>query len=247
MRPPSASSTATEVLGRTVTFPVRIRTARLNAAVFRAAATVAAAQLPAGLAPVLVAPGTTVVVVLVVDYIDNDLGDYDELGIAVPCLPSGSTQPSPGELLDGLRDGAIGTYVVHLPVTQEFTSAAGSQLWGLPKTVDDLAIRHRDRLVTCSWRRDDREIARVALASRRGGQSLGVEIVGYARSPNGLIATRSRMALGGVSLHVGGRIRFGDHPVGRELARLFRSDRAIASVAVDNFACEIDPAVPLAT
>lgn len=243
----TAPSTTAEVLGRTVTFPVRIRTARLNAALFRAASDAAATHLPQGLAPVLIAPGTTVVAVLVVDYIDNDLGDYDELGIAVPCLPSGSAQPSVRQLLEGLSRGTIGTFVIHLPVTQEFTSAAGNQLWGLPKTVDDLAIRHRDRLVTCSWRRGDREIARVALSSRPGGKDLGVEVVGYASSPDGLIATHSRMALSGVSLVAGGRIRFGDHPVGRELARLFRSDRAIGSVAVDNFACEIDPAVPLAT
>ncbi|MBW3664054.1 MAG: acetoacetate decarboxylase family protein [Actinobacteria bacterium] len=247
MHPATVPATTAEVLGRTITFPVRIRTARLNAAVFRAASDVATTCLPPGLTPVLIAPGTTLVAVLVVDYSDNDLGDYDELGITVPCLPSGSAQPSLGELLGGLRSGAMGTYVIHLPVTQEFTRAAGNQLWGLPKTVDDLAVRRSDRVVTCSWRRDEREIARVALPSRPGGQDVGVEVVGYAGSPDGLIATYSRMALSGVSLHAGGRIRFGDHPVGRELARLFRSDRAIASVAVENFACEIDPAVPLAT
>jgi hypothetical protein len=106
-----------EIQGRPIRFPVRIGHAVAASAVYLVR-TGRAAPLVAGSGLRLVSvAGRTPLVLLFVDYRVNDLGDYDEVGVA----------------LLARHRGRIGVYVHQLPVTQPFTMEAGRTLWGLPK------------------------------------------------------------------------------------------------------------------
>lgn len=127
-----------EIQGRAVSFPVEVRSARMANAVY---------TVPAGPVSALVDPafrvaedahGATTVVVGFVDYIDNDLGDYDEVMLAAMATA-----------VDG---GQEGTYIWRLPVNQQFTCEAGVRMLGLPKTVEDIEITREGGAVTAVLR-----------------------------------------------------------------------------------------------
>ena len=60
-----------------------------------------------------------------IDYLDNDLGDYDEIALSfVVENPPGHAAPAAAV--------AVATYIHRLPVSQPFTCEAGRGIWGFP-------------------------------------------------------------------------------------------------------------------
>ena len=72
-------------------------------------------------------PGRAIVVLMLMHYIDGDLGEYHEYGTNVMVNPPG---------LDGDAGHArfrCGAFIHHLPVDQAFTLEAGRTIWGYPE------------------------------------------------------------------------------------------------------------------
>ena len=72
-----------------------------------------------------------------IDYRDNDLGDYNEVSIALFVRKRGDRKGVPyiGAAADMMR-GLLPTHIIHLPVNQSFTCEAGKAIWGFPKSKD---------------------------------------------------------------------------------------------------------------
>jgi hypothetical protein len=74
-------------------------------------------------------------------YEDTDLGPYHEVAVSFVVrrhdAPAGA---SPARRLRELATGAIGVYIHRLPVDQEFSCAAGREIWGFPKWVTSIDI-----------------------------------------------------------------------------------------------------------
>lgn len=60
------------------------------------------------------------------EYRDTDLGPYNEVGLSIPALAPGDSEPA--------------LYVLHLPVTTAETDRVGRALWGYPKFVAGIDI-----------------------------------------------------------------------------------------------------------
>jgi acetoacetate decarboxylase len=118
-----------QVQGRPVTLPVAIRDSVCATAVFRCSADAARTVVPDDRLTPLTIAGCGLASLLFVKYRDTDLGAYDEVGLSVAVL-------GPGH-------GAIGAYIVELPVTQTFTLEAGRAIWGLPKWLASSTISIR--------------------------------------------------------------------------------------------------------
>lgn len=136
-----------EIQGRTVGFPVVVRDARMANAVYTVPADLAAAVIddPAFEVDADV-HGAASVVIGFVDYVDNDLGDYDEVMLSVMARHRASGHP--------------GTFIWRLPVNQAFTCEAGVRMLGLPKTVESIEIERDAESVTCTLRSDERLVLR---------------------------------------------------------------------------------------
>ena len=130
------SSVSRVVAGREITFPVPVVAASVSGAAFLGRAAdvrrliaggrQSAVLDSAGAEPVTLLGGRTPVVVIHVRYHDvpgNVLGAYHEIGLAFQVKVPG-----------------VGTRVhIHeLPVDQDFTLAAGNELWGFPKWKGDM-------------------------------------------------------------------------------------------------------------
>ncbi|WP_165613833.1 acetoacetate decarboxylase family protein, partial [Mycolicibacterium fortuitum] len=119
--------------------PVQIRTAEQHMAMFSVDADAAQRMIDySGLRVYRFRPRRAVVVLMLMRYVDGDLGPYLEYGTNVMVNRPGSEEA-------GLRGlGSAGAFVHHLPVDGEFTLQAGRQIWGYPKVLADFTVRGAD-------------------------------------------------------------------------------------------------------
>lgn len=131
-----SSPTTRVVAGRQITFPVPVVSASISGAAFLSRTTVARRLIAAGpqsavldsagAEPVSLPGGRTPVTMIHVRYHDvpgNVLGGYHEVGLAFQVKVPGV----------GVRQ-----HIHELPVDQDFTLAAGNELWGFPKWKGDM-------------------------------------------------------------------------------------------------------------
>ncbi|HXO81649.1 MAG TPA: acetoacetate decarboxylase family protein [Mycobacterium sp.] len=219
------------IAGRVLTMPVEIRKARQHMAMFSVDADAAQHLIDySGLQVCRYLPGRAIVILMLMHYIDGDLGQYHEFGTSVMVNPPGSNASGPRAL------GSAGAFIHHLPVDQEFTLAAGTKIWGYPKVMADFTIRDgRQFSFDCTV---DGQLV-VGMEFRPG---LPFRLTprtqtqrSYSHRDGVTLETSFEHTLDGVRNRFGGvRIRLGDHPYAKELASLGLPKRAMLNSSVQN-------------
>lgn len=121
---------AYEIQGRPVALPVEVRDASSATVLYAVPAARVAELLPGDTFEIAADPsGSTQLAVGLIDYRDNDLGDYLEVSIVFFVRPRGAP------------DAEAKAYIHRLPVNQAFTCEAGRAIWGYPKTVESIEMR----------------------------------------------------------------------------------------------------------
>jgi hypothetical protein len=219
------------IAGTVLTMPVRIRRANQHMAMFSVDADAAQRLIDySGLQVCRYLPGRAVVVLMLMHYIDGDLGQYYEFGTSVMVNPPGSEASGPRAL------GSAGAFIHHLPVDQEFTLEAGTKIWGYPKVLADFTIREGRRFgFNCSVDGQlviDMEFGRglpFRLTPRHQAQR------SYSHRNGVACETAFDYTLDGVRTRFGGvSVRLGDHPYAKELASLGLPKRAMVSSSAEN-------------
>ena len=199
-----------DVAGRTVELPVQVRDASAGTALFEVDAVAAAALLPSDAFEVVeVAPGRAHFAIVVVDYRDNDLGSYHEVGLTLFVRPRGG--------------GEDGTFIVRLPVDQAFTCEAGQAIWGFPKTIEQIDLTYDADSLVCALTMDGELVLRIRLP--RGGSDVvpPMPMTSYTVRDGVPCATAfSQGGTGGQMVFdsAGVELELGTHPVAKELASL---------------------------
>jgi hypothetical protein len=233
-RPASAPPTGSYVFqGRTVTLPVVVRDAASAAATYLVPVAAARKLLPGPeLDVVEVLPGRSLFSIACIDYRDNDLGDYDEVSLALFVRPRGARAGIPylGTVVDFLRS-RVATYIYKLPVNQSFTCEAGRGIWGFPKTVEDIAFRDAGERRECQLAMDGRHVLTFSVR-RHGTRTLpDTPMVTYSYVDGSLHRTAFTSGARGVGIRPGGAdLALGDHPLADELRALGLPKRALLSV-----------------
>jgi hypothetical protein len=219
------------IAGKVLTMPVRIRKANLHSAIFSVPAAATQRLIDySGLRVLEYASGRAIVMLMLVRYVDGDLGQYHEFGTAVMVNPPGSTASGPTALLKPAA------FIHHLPVDQTFTLEAGRTIWGFPKIMADFTVAEGKKF-SFDVSSEGQLIAGIEFG--RGGLPLPTRRTqvfkayshqaGITREiPWQMTATGMRARLGGA------RLRLGDHPYAKELASLDLPKRALATQSAAN-------------
>ncbi|WP_067673226.1 acetoacetate decarboxylase family protein [Nocardia miyunensis] len=127
-------------IGKTLTpnFYYRISTARL---VILARSRTIRARLPVELTPLEIAPGLGLASVMFFRYDVCDIDFYTEVGIGVAVRPARHRGPGLVDLLAGLSDDHLHSYVLSLPVSTQIAQVRGHDGYGFPKWVTDIDVQ----------------------------------------------------------------------------------------------------------
>jgi len=204
-----------DILGQTVTMPVDVRDGSNATVIFDVALDAARALAPEGFEIVESAPGRAQFALALIDYRDNDLGAYLEVGTILFVRPEGG--------------GEDGTFITHLPVTEEFTCVAGNRIWGFPKSVESIEATNTE--TTSRWvLRMDGELV-VDITVPRGGtdEMPALPLAAYTLIDGRPHVTRFTQGGSGSGLHFGAEVALtlGSHPIAKELASLNLSPQSV--------------------
>ena len=202
--------------GQTVTLPCIVRDAGSGNAIFLVPADAAQALIPGDAFEVVEAgPGLTQAILAIIDYRDNDLGDYNEVGIIFTVRPRGAA------------DDVSGTFIYKLPVDQSFTCEAGCGIWGFPKSVEKIDYDYADDAVTCRLEMDGRHVLTLTVPRGEGADTEELATQTYTYIDGIPHETRFTTGGRGMSLNPGGQgvsLELGDHPIADELRGLGLED-----------------------
>lgn len=224
------------IQGKTVEIPCVVRDAAAGTAMFMVPASAAAPLIPDAFELIESEPGQTQISLLAVDYRDNDLGDYNEVGIVFFVKPRGSSADK------------AGTYIYQLPVNQSFTSEAGCTIWGFPKSVQEIDIDYTEKSATCRLVMDGEHVLTLSLPRGGTGESADSESTGYTIL-NGKPHTNSFTRGGaGEETTLGGEgvtLELGTHPIADTLRQLGLPKEALLSNWCEHMRGSFGPSVPL--
>ncbi len=123
--------------GDEITIPVEVRSARMIAVQYLVDAGLAQGVIDYSGLQVALLRGKAVLALSAVQYLDNDLGPYNEIAIAFGVHPHDA---APGAKPSLSRPT---TFIHKLPVNQAFTCAAGRGIWGFPKWITSISYAER--------------------------------------------------------------------------------------------------------
>jgi hypothetical protein len=216
------------IAGTVLTMPVKVRRANQHMAMFSVDADAAQRMIDySGLRVCRYLPGRAIVVLMLMRYVDSDLGEYHEYGTNVMVNPPGSNATGPRALQ------SAGAFIHHLPVDQAFTLEAGQTIWGYPKVMADFTVRE-GRQFGFDVSIDGQLVAgmefRPGLPIPSAFTSRKQVYPTYSHRDGVTRETIGESLLTGVSYRLGGaRLRLGDHPYAKELASLGLPKRALVS------------------
>ncbi|WP_168699536.1 acetoacetate decarboxylase family protein [Gordonia paraffinivorans] len=249
----SAPSTH-DVLGTTVTMPVEIRHARCFVAGFTADTAAVQRAIdsesarPGTLRPLRIRPGRSMCMIVFVDYIDGDLGPYNEFGVCFLVEDPSQPPTSPLSALASLVKGDARALVHRLPVDGEFTLAAGRGIWGFPKTLADFDVDHTSAGRHGRVEADGRLIADLRLKAGLKVPDTTADTVlnAYSQLDGVTRMTPWRLtSVSGTRTRIGGAtLTLGDHPIADELRSLRLGRHALMSSSVEKITMRFeDPIV----
>lgn len=122
-------------------FPVRFRSVEYLALLYKASRQ-KVEQLLGGtmLKPGLYWGSNPVVALGLIQYKDSDLGAYNEIILSIPSVlkSHSSSWQNWLNLYANKPRLRVGQYIIHIPVTTRVSVDAGQQLWGYPKTLQQI-------------------------------------------------------------------------------------------------------------
>ena len=228
--------TTYDIAGQSVTMPVQVRDASAATVLYEVDAAAAQALLPGDAFRIVeTSPGRAHFALVLVDYRDNDLGAYHEVGLTFFVRPEAG--------------GEDGTFITRLPVDQPFTCEAGRTIWGFPKTVEQIDVENTP--TSSTWRlRVDGDLV-LTVRTPRGGTDDMPPAPLTAYTLIGGEPHRTTFTQGGSGSQVvfggeGVELTLGGHPISGELTSLGLPDAPVVLTTwTERMRATFEAAVPL--
>ncbi len=230
------SSRTFEIDGRQLGYPTEFRDGRSAQGLFLVDAGVASGLIAeSGFRVAEVAPGRGVLSLNCVDYLDTDCGTYLETALAFFVdKPGTATSRGPGRYLRTVQDvvrGDIASFTWTLQVTTVLSEQAGIQMWGFPKTIEDISLDTTGGNAAFSLRMDGRQVFRysVRMGGARTPPPLASPVYSIFEGAPHLGVLTQRYSDCGYRVR-GGTLELGDHPMADRLRELKVGARPLLAV-----------------
>ncbi|MEV0334400.1 acetoacetate decarboxylase family protein [Nocardia sp. NPDC050717] len=199
-------------------FYYRISTARLT---MIAPTRAIRSRLPRELDPLELTPGLGLVSVMFFRYDVCDIDFYTEAAVGIAVKPARHGGLGVVDLLSGLKNDHLHSYVLSLPVTTDIAQVRGHDGYGFPKWMTDIDVDIDDRRATAHVANDDgaTDVAFTAPTPRQRAHASGervASLTSYTRidgawhstlSQTNVLATGTSLLPRGIDLRLGaGRV-----------------------------------------
>ena len=208
--------TTHDILGTPIAMPVEVADASAGTVIFDVSHEAARALAPEGFEVIETEPGRAQFALALVDYRVNDLGAYHEVGTILFVRPSGG--------------GEDGNFITHLPVDQEFTCVAGNQIWGFPKSVEQIEVTQTDDTSRWVLTMDGELVLDVTIPRGGTDEMPPLPMTSYTLLDGRPHATRFTQGGSGSGMGFGEGVSLtlGTHPIAKELASLGLPEAKVA-------------------
>lgn len=223
-------------IGPTLTpnFYYRVATARLT---MLAPSRAIRGRLPAELSPLQVAPGLGLVSVMFFRYDVCDIDFYAEAAVAIAVRPARHGGPGLVDLVAGLTNDHLHSYVLSLPVTSDIAQVRGHDGYGFPKWVTGIELDVDEARTTAHVTNDEggTDVAFSAPTPRQSRHATGDRVsslTSYTTIDGAWHATLSQtnvLAAGAARVPRGAGLRLGTGRVSDDV----RSLRPVRTVRLD--------------
>jgi hypothetical protein len=201
---------------------------------------------PHGLAPARGIGGRAVLGITWFEYRATSIGPYNELGISLLAAP-GIRPPKLPLLRVMAGDPRLGFFVLHLPVTTELARVGGVEVYGYPKTVNELPISLSDRALHGSLLDDGHAVLEMHVPLGRGVTVRMIDLSTYSVRQGCLLRTivptdsQARLIR---SPDTSLSLRSLEHPIARTIRELAPDPRPRAVLHVPQFRSRLPLPVP---
>jgi len=241
--------TSHQVLGKQVDMPVEIRAASAFMAMYSVPTAAAQSLIDyTGLEILQFRPGRGICVLVFVDYVDGDLGPYNEFGVAFLVRDHRADSTSVPQDLKALARGRAGALIHQLPVDGDFTLAAGRGIWGFPKFLADFDVDHTGSVRRGSVSEGGRLIAQLSVKPGIAvpGSGAGTSLAAYSHLDGLTRFTTWDMNPTGIRSRPGGaELKLGSHPIADELRSLGLPKRALVTSSIPELKMTFGDAQPI--
>ncbi|MCQ4117682.1 acetoacetate decarboxylase family protein [Rhodococcus tibetensis] len=241
--------TSHQVLGKQVDMPVEIRQASAFTAMYSVPTGAAQSLIDyTGLEILQFRPGRGICALVFVDYVDGDLGPYNEFGVIFLVRDHRTDSTSVPQDLKALARGRAGAVIHQLPVDGDFTLAAGRGIWGFPKVLADFDVDHVSSVKRASVSQDGRLIAQLSVKQGISlpGSGANASLAAYSHLDGVTRFTTWDMNPSGVRSRPGGAaLKLGSHPIADELRTLGLPKRALVTSSIPKLRMTFGDAQPV--
>jgi len=167
-------------------------------------------------------PGRAIMVFTGVHYSDTDCGVYEETAFAffVKKLEGSVGLPYLGMWADIIR-GQVASYTWKLQVTTRLSQYAGLEMWGFPKTLEDIDFEVANGFANITLKMDGREVLRYRVRAAGSGTPAPITSTVYSVFEGAQQVSYLTQAYRDAGYRPGGgRLELGSHPLADELRAL---------------------------
>jgi hypothetical protein len=179
-----------------------------------------------------VAPGKALLSLICVHYTGSDCGAYEEIALAFFVNKAGAKWrlPYASSWLDVMR-GKVASHAWRLPVTTALARDAGIQMWGFPKTLEDIDYRREAERASFCWHSGDDMVLSYSVAAKgkRQPDAFTTSVYSVYEDKHRVSYLTQSYRESSYQLH-GAELRLGSHAIADELRSLGLSSRPLLAV-----------------
>jgi hypothetical protein len=229
--PPDSPARRFEIEGVSLGYPTEFRDGASAAGMFLVRAHVANGLLAeSGFRVAELLPGRGLMALTGVHYTDTDCGTYEETAFAFFVEPLEGRRGLPwlGAWIDIMRGGRVPTYTWKLQVTTTLSQQCGIQMWGFPKTIEQIEYERDGDTASFTLRMDGRLVFRYSLTAQGGQDMPPVASPVYSNFEGAPALSHLTQHYRDASHRFrGGELELGDHPLADQLRELGVSRRPL--------------------